>query len=138
MNNFKVSVKSFIVKDKNLLILKRRSDNVQKPNIWELPGGRLKTGEDPREGLKRETREETGLNIEVLQPINVRHFVRDDKQTITLLIFLCKASSSDIKISEEHCEFDWIPLESCKDKLTDFFHQEVEIFNKLDMGRLLS
>jgi len=136
MSNFRIAAKSFVIKDGKLLVLKRVSDDVQKPNIWEIPGGRLELGEDPREGIKRETKEETGIDVEVLHPINVRHFVRDDGQTITMLIFLCKALHDNVKISEEHSDFDWIELESCKEKLTDFFHKEVDIFNQLELYKL--
>ena len=136
MDNFRIAVKSFVIKDEKLLILKRASDDVQKPDIWEIPGGRLELGEDPREGIKRETKEETGLDVEVLHPINVRHFVRDDGQTITMIIFLCKALQDNVKISKEHSEFDWVALENCKEKLAKFFHEEVDIFNKLGLSKL--
>jgi len=42
MNNFRIAVKSFIVNEKNeLLLIKRRDDDVHKPGAWEIPGGRL-------------------------------------------------------------------------------------------------
>ncbi|MFH1505629.1 MAG: NUDIX domain-containing protein [archaeon] len=137
MVDFRIAVKSFIVKDKKLLVLRRASDDVQKPDIWEIPGGRLGLGENPYDGLKRETKQETGLDIEVLQPINVAHFVRDDKQTITMIIFLCKALDDKVKLSEEHSAYEWVPIETCKEKLSDFFHKEVDIFNKLELDKLL-
>jgi len=133
MGDFRIAAKSFIIKDGKLLILKRDSDDIQKPNIWEIPGGRLELGENPSEGIKRETKEETGIDIDVLYPLNIRHFVRDDKQTITMLIFLCKAVNDKVKLGKEHSDFEWIPLEKCKEKLTDFFHKEVDIFNKLEL-----
>lgn len=136
MDNFRITAKSFVVKDGKLLVLKRAFNDVQKPNIWEIPGGRLELGEDPREGIKRETKEETNIDVEVLHPINIKHFVRNDGQTITMLIFLCKALNDNIKLSEEHSAFDWIPIEKCKEKLTDFFHKEVDIFNKLELHKL--
>ena len=133
--NFRIAAKSFIVKDNKLLVLKRRPNDVQKPSIWEIPGGRLEPGEDPVDGIKRETKEETGIDIEVSHPLNVRHFVRDDNQTITMLVFLCKALNDNVKLSQEHTDFDWIPLENCKEKLADFFHKEVDIFNKLELHK---
>lgn len=36
---------------------------------WGLPGGRLEPGEQPASGLRREVREECGLEIEVLEPL---------------------------------------------------------------------
>jgi 8-oxo-dGTP diphosphatase len=136
MDNFRIAAKSFIIKDGKLLVIKRRSNDVQSSNLWEIPGGRLNIGEDPNSGIKRETKEETGIDVEVLYPLNVRHFVRDDGQTITMLIFLCKALNEDIKLSEEHLAFEWVALDKCKEKLTEFFHKEVDIFNKLELHRL--
>jgi len=135
--DFRVAVKSFIVKEGKLLVIKRSSKDIQKPNIWEIPGGRLNLGENPKEGIKRETKEETGIDIEVLHPINVRHFTRDDGQVITMIIFLCKIIQDEIKMSEEHSGYEWIPLENCKEKLTSFFHEEVDIFNKLELNKYI-
>ena len=128
--DFRIAVKSFIVKDGRLLILKRASDEVQMPNIWEIPGGRLEPGENPFEGVKRETKEETGIDIEVVHPLSVRHFKRDDGQTITMLIFLCKALNEEIKISKEHSDFEWINIEKSK-KLSKFYEKEIEKYNQL-------
>ena len=61
--NFRIAVKAFIVHNNKLLVVKRAKDEVQMPNIWELPGGRLNPGEDPFIGIIREVREETGLYI---------------------------------------------------------------------------
>ncbi len=133
MDKFRIAAKSFIINDGKLLVLKRASDDIQKPNIWEIPGGRLELGEDPIEGIQRETKEETGIDVKVIHPINVKHFKRDDGQTITMLIFLCKALNNNVNLSKEHSDFDWIPIENCKEKLTDFFHKEVDIFNKLEL-----
>lgn len=131
MDNFRIAAKSFIIKDGNLLIIKRRSNDVQKPGIWEIPGGRLELGEDPREGLKREVMEEVGIDIDISHPLNIRHFTREDGQIVTLLIFSSKAISDKIILSEEHSNFEWIPIENCKDKLNEFFHEEVDIFNEI-------
>jgi len=129
--NFRIAAKSFIVDNDKLLILKRRPNDVQKPSIWEIPGGRLELGEDPKEGLIREAKEETNLDIKIKSPLNVKHFTRDDGQTITMLIFLCQALINEIKLSEEHTEFEWINLEKAKDKLGSFFHEDVDVYHKL-------
>ena len=112
MENFRVAVKSFIVNENKLLLLKRRKDDIHKPNEWDIPGGRLELGENPLTGIKRETREETNIDIEVLLPLHIHHFVRDDGQKITMIIFLCKPLEKDIKLSKEHQDYKWADLES--------------------------
>ena len=129
MTNFRVSVKSFIIDENNkLLILKRDPNDVHKPSAWELPGGRLDLGEDPAEGIRRETKEETGLDVQVLNPLSIKHFTREDGQVITMIIFLCKPFSKSIILSKEHIEYDWMELK--KEKIADFFYPEIDTYLK--------
>ena len=110
--NFRIGVKAFIVEDGKLLFIRRRKDDPHNPDMWDLPGGRVELGEDPRIGLKRETKEETNLDIEVSFPLDVQHFTRQDGQIITLIFFLCKRVSDDVKLSEEHQEYKWMDLDN--------------------------
>jgi len=129
MQNFRISVKSFIVNKKNeLLLIKRVNNDVHTPGAWEIPGGRLELGEDPFEGLKRETKEETGLDIEILNPLNIQHFTRDDGQKITMIIFLCRPVSDSVALSKEHAQYEWSDLDQAKTKLHKGFHKEIEIY----------
>ncbi len=106
-DNFRLAAKAFIIKDNKLLLIKRRSNDVHKPSQWDIPGGRLELGENPFIGLKRETKEEINLEIDILLPVDVHHFVRDDGQKITMIIFLCKPVTDNLKLSEEHTEYVW-------------------------------
>ena len=140
MDKFRVAAKAFIVdENNNLLVLKREKNDVHMPEIWEIPGGRLELGENPIEGLKREAKEETGIDVDVSHPLNVKHFIRQDGQIITMIIFLCKPLSKDVKISNEHSEFRWIDLSRDNKELMGFlgydafFLKEVEVFRKLFM-----
>jgi 8-oxo-dGTP diphosphatase len=131
MENFRIAVKAFIINDEGkLLLIKRRSNDVHAAGVWEIPGGRLDLGEDPFAGLKRETKEETNLDIEVMNPLKIDHFTREDGQKITMLIFLCKPLSNKIKLSEEHTDFVWEELNKAKEKLHKAFHKDIDIFNK--------
>ncbi len=137
MKSFRIAVKSFIVNKKNeLLIIKRRSNDIQKPNAWEIPGGRLEPGENPYSGIKRETKEEIGLDIKVLYPLNIKHFIRNDKQTITMIIFICKAIKSQIILSEEHQDYEWVHINEAKEKIGEFFHKDVDTYKKLELHKL--
>lgn len=137
MDNFRVAVKSFIVKGNKMLLLKRRSNDVHKPGAWDIPGGRLDIGEDPFLGVKRETMEETGLNIETVLPLDIHHFTRDDGQKITMIVFLCKALSGDVKLSEEHTEHKWIDVNSGKENFPNWLHPVVDNMLKYDLNRYI-
>ncbi len=63
---YRISVKASIKNDDGRVLLLREKDG-----SWELPGGGLEHGENPRQALGREIREETGLAIEWMsdQPV---------------------------------------------------------------------
>ena len=123
--NFRVSVKSFIVHDDKVLILKRSPDDVHKPGIWEIPGGRLELGEDPRIGLKREIEEETGLiNLEFIQNFRSENIYNTISKRLPFkgqiiekhsIYFLCEAKQKDVKVdNNEIIDHKWLSYAEAK------------------------
>lgn len=131
MKNPQLSVKGFIVNEKGELLIVRRSKSEKHfPNAWEIPGGRLDVGEDPFDGLTREVKEEVGIDVDVLNPIKVSHFKRQDGQQITMIVFACKPWSDKVSLGKEHTAYEWIPLGKAATKLIPEFHPELELFNR--------
>src|SRR6266403_1309849 len=60
-----VHVVCAILEDAGKILLARRSPGQALAGMWEFPGGKVEEGEDAREALKRELREELGAEIEV-------------------------------------------------------------------------
>lgn len=58
---------SFIVDDKDKLLMGKRNDNGK----WTVPGGHIDEGEDPFEGMARELKEEAGLDAKELKLVKV-------------------------------------------------------------------
>ncbi len=78
--------------DGRVLIIKRRFEPLA--GRWSLPGGALEVGETLAEGLAREMKEETGLDVEVGPVVDVFDRITRDEQGrprfhYVLVDFLC-------------------------------------------------
>ena len=61
-DQFLVGVTGIIFNDQNEVLLFKHT---YRAHAWSLPGGYIKAGEHPREGLEREIKEESGLVVSV-------------------------------------------------------------------------
>ena len=123
-----IIVHTIIAKRGEILILKRSKNNFFLSEEWDSPGGTLKDGESPIDGAIRETKEETGLDINNLVLFSVHSIVDEDKdkQFITL-IFLAECTGNPKKIilnKKEHDDFRWINLNQTKNFKTVFWLSE--------------
>ena len=131
MDKFRNAVKACIINNKNeVLLLKRRKNDPTRPDTWDVPGGRLELGENPINGIQREVKEETNLEIKIIHPLGIHHFTRDDGQNITMIVFYCNPLSSDIKLCEENQEYQWFEISKAKELLHNNFTPDFEAFEK--------
>ena len=110
-------------KTNKVLLLQRNDDN----NAWEIPGGKRENNEDIVDALKREVKEETGLNINnyklvYVSPIFENHLVLKSFLNIG---YLCFTEESDISISNEHLDYKWVDVEDLRK------HLDKDIYNDL-------
>ena len=93
---FLVGVVGIVLNNANEVLLLHHSYRKEYP--WGLPSGWLKKGEQPKDAIKREIAEETGLNIIVVRPLVIdsdRSWARVD------LVFLCAVADGQITPSDE-------------------------------------
>jgi len=63
--NSSPAVEGLLERDGRVLLVRRSIE--PQLGCWDLPGGFLEEGEDPYDGLRRELREETGLDVEPVE-----------------------------------------------------------------------
>lgn len=105
-----VSVGAWIVNDKGEILLTKRSQHAKnEKGKWEAPGGAVEFGETLERAIRREIKEELGIEIEIIEQWKAKnHFIPEDKQHWVPTTFLVTiAKESHPKIMEPH-KFDAI------------------------------
>ena len=128
---FYVVQKAFIKKNESILILNDPKEGL------DFPGGKIQEGEiDQVQALKREVREETGLEINVgypfmtiMEPFPEDHAFKGKK--FFLVAYKCEYISGEVKLSDEHDNFSWVTSENYKkvDDGTSYFDILSKYFN---------
>lgn len=100
---------------------------------WDFPKGNIEKGEELKDTVKREVREETGIeNIEFIPGFkeNIKYFFKLKGKTIFKIVtfLLAETKEKEIKISREHVGFKWLPFKEAFDQLT--FKNAKEILKK--------
>jgi 8-oxo-dGTP diphosphatase len=62
------TVTAAIAIDKGRILLARRSQNEKLSGYWEFPGGKVEKGESLQDCLKKELKEELGVQAEIGEP----------------------------------------------------------------------
>lgn len=109
-NSLVPAASAVVADDEGRILLQRRVDN----GMWALPGGRMEIGESLPECAIRETREETGLDVEVVGIVgtysNPRHvFAYDDgevRQELSIC-FLARPVGGQLAVSDESTDVRW-------------------------------
>jgi len=101
-------------KDNELLLIRRSLNETVLPGAWDIPGGTLEDGEDPREGVSREIHEETGLHIKNLDLFSYTSNVdqKKNKQFVRLIFIGSLEGKSEITLNpDDHDEYQWVILD---------------------------
>ncbi len=102
------AVKALIHREEKYLVLKKSSSIGLIGGDYEIPGGR-KQNEDDETALKRETREESGLEISIVKKLNSWRLELNAKDLILRgVTYLCDYVSGEVRLSEEHEDYEWV------------------------------
>jgi len=98
-----------IIENQGLVLAAQRSAAMSLPLKWEFPGGKIRSGESPEAGLRRELKEELEIAVrvrEALSPATHRY----PTFTVTLHPFRC-AVEAGILTLHEHAAVQWLQPE---------------------------
>lgn len=90
-----------------VLLLRRAPTAALDPGCWEPPGGKAEVGEALADALVREVREETGLQVRLGRPVDVRHYTAGSFW-VTSVAYTCVDATGEVSLSPEHDRHAWV------------------------------
>ena len=122
------TVDTIIQRDSRILLVKRRNDPFK--GYLVLPGGFVNEGEKVEDAAKREVKEETSLNIELLDILGVYSDpTRDPRGHMMSTVFISKISSHNDKVDavaqDDAAAIEWISLEVIDTRNVGFDHKRI-------------
>lgn len=108
-----VGVGAIILREGKILLEKRGNEPAK--GQWTIPGGVMEVGESLEEAVARETKEETGLEVQSTSLIDVVDQVHLDKEGkieyhYVIIDYVVKAAGEP-KAGSDADQLKWVPLE---------------------------
>lgn len=103
-----------IIENNGKILCAQRSEKMELPLKWEFPGGKIEANESIEACLKREIREELGIEIDILEQLPSFKHRYSVNLSVELFPFRCKALRKEIHLTE-HKQIKWLSLEELKD-----------------------
>lgn len=118
-----IIAQALIKQDQKVLLLRRNDSTSENSGLFELPGGKVNVGEDPKAALRSEVQEQTGATITTLQPLEVCSFQHDAKQYIILVFLAALHQPVSLKMSREHDKYTWKMMQN-------ILHDEITLLTR--------
>lgn len=120
-----VGVGVLIKNGERYLLIKRAAE--PDANLWTIPGGLVELGEKAVDAARRESFEETGLEVEIIKTLDVLNkIVRDEASRIKfhfiIIVYLAKVRRGVLTPSSDAMDARWVKADELSSyELTDTF-----------------
>ena len=140
-----IVVTGILLKEGKYLIVKRAEWEKAFPGRWSVPGGKLEVLDYAlrekdtafhwynvfEDLLKREVKEEVGLEIENIGYVTSMVYIRQDNIPCLIVSLFADAVSEEVKLCNALTEYAWVSLEEAKNyDLIEGMHYELEMLDK--------
>jgi len=101
----------FVIKGGKVMMAKRADEPLK--GAWDIPGGFLHYGEDPRVGAIRELKEETGLDVKIIDILGIYmdEYMHQGETLPTLnCMYIGEIKSGKQKPSDDVSELKWLNI----------------------------
>ena len=107
-----LAVSAAIFRDERILLVRRARFPAM--GFYSLPGGRVEFGETLHQALHREVREETALEIDIVELAAWREVVPSatGKGHYLILSFAARWRTGEVVLNDEHDDFKWLALDA--------------------------
>jgi ADP-ribose pyrophosphatase len=126
---------ALIVNDNNeTLLLKRTSKTRNEAGFWSKPGGGVEFGEEIEDAVKREIKEELGVDIELTNFLGFTNSVLEsENQHWVSFNYLAKIIGGELKNlePEKHEEIKWFKLNELPEKVNKYTIEAVNEYLKI-------
>ncbi len=114
-----VGVGGIVLDAERVLLVKRGREPLK--GIWSIPGGKLELGETLREGVRRELREEVGLEVDVLEMVEILDRISLDAEGrvayhFVLIDFLCESTAGVARADDDAAAVAWV----ARDRVSEY------------------
>lgn len=98
-----------VIHDARALVLRRPPHDRGFPHAWCLPGGQREPGEPFEACALRETQEETGLAVKLVEALGLRETPVDGRPVVLdIHRFVALSGTSHVTLSDEHVAYRWL------------------------------
>ncbi len=75
---------------------------------WTFPSGRLEENEGYEDALKREVKEETGLDVDIIYQFFSSIIKTVKGKKVLTVAYFCRPKGKKIKLCKEHTDYKWV------------------------------
>jgi 8-oxo-dGTP diphosphatase len=106
-----IGVGALIFRRGRILMAQRGKEPLK--GAWSLPGGALEIGESLDAAVRREVREETGLEVKPVEVFEIfERIMRDSRGApeyhYVLIDYVCRVIGGDLRAGDDVCRVEWV------------------------------